>query len=208
MYRYGVPELEGPGLRELKKLQTRRAIQEAALRLISERGYEAVSVDDIAAAARVSRSTFFNYFETKEGAVFDPDPCEAEGWRELMQARPAGEPLWTSLQEILLGYLRLQGSRMAVQKRLKAASPALGASLRDSGDRFRAELGAWVAARTPPGHEQRSTLLLNSAIAVMVTASTLWSPDDGPQRYLELAGECFAQVSHGFAEDSPHREAR
>jgi AcrR family transcriptional regulator len=195
-----VPEGDGPGLRELKKLQTWRTIQEAAIRLITERGYEAVSADDIAAAANVSRSTFFNYFATKEATVFDPDPREAEGWRDLMRARPADEPLWASLQEILLGYLRLHGNRMAIQKRLKAASPTLGASMRDSGDRFRAELRAWVASRTPPGHEQRSTLLLNSAIAVMVTADTLWSPDDGPERYLRLASECFAQVSHGFAE--------
>lgn len=191
-------EQDRSGLRELKKLQTWRSIRAAALRLISERGYEAVSVDDIAAAAQVSRSTFFNYFATKEAAVFDPDPRDAEEWQKLMRARPADEPLWESLQEILLGYLRLHGSRMAVQKPLKAASPALAASMRDASDRFRTDLREWVASRTPPGDELRSALLVNSAFAVMVTASSLWSPDDGPERYLQLARDCFAQASHGF----------
>jgi len=81
LVRTGVPERDGPGLRELKKLETWRAIREAALRLIAERGYEAASVDDIAAAAHVSRSTFFNYFATKEATVF------ASGWPP---ARPRG----------------------------------------------------------------------------------------------------------------------
>jgi AcrR family transcriptional regulator len=193
-------EEDGLGLRERKKLATWREIRAAALRLIAEHGYEAVSVDDIAASANVARSTFFNYFPTKEAAVFDPDPREADVWRELMGARPAGEPLWTSLREVLLGYLRLHGNRMVVVKRLKAASPTLGASMRDSGDRFRADLRAWVASRTPPGCELRSTLLLNSAIAAVVTAEALWSPDDGSERYLQLASECFAQVSQGLAD--------
>jgi AcrR family transcriptional regulator len=190
---------DGLGLRERKKLQTWRAIRKAALRLIDERGYEAVSIDEIAAAANVSRSTFFNYFPTKEATVFDPDPREAEARRALLQARPTDEPLWVSLEKVLLGYLSLRGDRIGVQKRLKALSPTLAASMRDSSDRFQEELRAWVASRTPPGQELRSVLLVNTAIAAMATANTLWSPDDGLDRYLQLACECFAQAGRGFA---------
>ncbi|MGC0416878.1 TetR/AcrR family transcriptional regulator [Embleya sp. AB8] len=57
---------DGTGLRERKKQQTRRAISEAAISLFLERGFDKVSVADVAAAADVSTVTVFNYFPTKE----------------------------------------------------------------------------------------------------------------------------------------------
>lgn len=61
------------GLRERKKIETRLALARAAMRLFEERGYAATTVDDIAAAANVSRRTFFRYFSAKE-EVFIVDP--------------------------------------------------------------------------------------------------------------------------------------
>ncbi|MFE0155751.1 TetR family transcriptional regulator [Nonomuraea sp. NPDC059007] len=72
------------GLRERKKLRTRREIATTALRLFAEHGYEPVTVAQIAAAANVSRATFFNYFPDKEAVLFDDTAAHRDLLREVL----------------------------------------------------------------------------------------------------------------------------
>jgi AcrR family transcriptional regulator len=82
------PTLPVLGLRERKKIKTRLAIQQHALRLIKEQGYEATTVEQIAEAAEISPSTFFRYFPTKDAVVLtdDYDPLLIESIRTQPEA--------------------------------------------------------------------------------------------------------------------------
>jgi AcrR family transcriptional regulator len=67
-----LPEL-ALGLRERKKLRTRAAIQREAMRLFLKNGFQATTIEDIAEAAEISPSTFFNYFASKDALILEDD---------------------------------------------------------------------------------------------------------------------------------------
>jgi len=84
---------EAPGLRERKKTETRVAIQQAVLFLALGRGLDAVTADEIAAAANVSVRTFHNYFGSKEEALVAAWVSEFRVYVEALRDRPADEPI-------------------------------------------------------------------------------------------------------------------
>jgi AcrR family transcriptional regulator len=94
------PEL---GLRERKRLATRRAIQIAALTLTGERGFDGVTIDEISHAANVSPRTFFNYFPSKESAIIGELP-ELPGEDDIERFVGAGpeEPILHGMSLLLI----------------------------------------------------------------------------------------------------------
>jgi len=99
---------EATGLRERKKARTREALIDAAMTLFEEQGYEATTVDAIAAAAEVSRRTFFRYFESKESIVF---PRYADQIADFLAVARQRAPEETGLEAIRRGCMAL-GDRM------------------------------------------------------------------------------------------------
>ena len=81
----------GPGRRELRRQETRARIVDAAAELFAERGFDAVSVMEIAKRAGVVEKTVFNHFPVKEGLVFDADPPMREALLAAVRRRPSGE---------------------------------------------------------------------------------------------------------------------
>jgi AcrR family transcriptional regulator len=79
------------GLRERKKQRTRQAISDAAIHLFLERGYDAVSVADVAAAAEVSKPTLFKYFRSKEELILDRIDDHRDEPARVVRDRAAGE---------------------------------------------------------------------------------------------------------------------
>src|SRR5579862_271450 len=93
-------------LRERKKLATRRQLRAAALHLVAEHGMANVTVEDIAAAADVSPRTFFNYFPSKEAALFGTDSERIPALRERLISSAPGEPALAALRMIMVGNAR------------------------------------------------------------------------------------------------------
>jgi AcrR family transcriptional regulator len=124
-----------PGLRERKKARTRWAIQEHALRLFAEQGYESTTVDQIAAAAEISPSTFFRYFPTKEDVVVQDE------YDDLLIAafRAAGAaqdyplpPLPPTAVQALMGVDEAEVAKSIQRSRLVLSVPALRARTVDN----------------------------------------------------------------------------
>ena len=91
---------EAPGLRERKKTETRVAIQQAVLFLALGRGLDAVTADEIAAAANVSVRTFHNYFGSKEEALVTAWVMVFEVYVDALRNRPADEPILDALEHV------------------------------------------------------------------------------------------------------------
>lgn len=91
-----------PGRREIKAARTRAAIETAALKLFDEHGFEATTVEQIAAAADIAPRTFFRYFPSKDAVLFGDMLGEVERMRQVLRGRPASEHPMRSLTVAML----------------------------------------------------------------------------------------------------------
>jgi len=117
-----------PGLRERKQQQTRERLKRAAMALFLERGFEAATIDDIAAAADVSRRSFFHYFASKEDVVAAWQEDAAAALVAGILARPADESMLTAAENAIAAAVkRIDPTEAAAMSRLKRDNPALHA---------------------------------------------------------------------------------
>ncbi|MBN8228346.1 TetR/AcrR family transcriptional regulator [Corallococcus macrosporus] len=144
--------------RESKKRETRQRISDAATELFFARGFDAVTLDEIAAAAGVSKMTVFNYFPRKEDLMLDrQDDLKLVFFREAIRARAPGKSPVAELRA-LMGRLREQKhpfvrfDRHAAEFwRFIAASPSLEARLRELNDEAAEGLATELDGPTPDG---------------------------------------------------------
>lgn len=120
--------VQGEGRRARKRRETRARIVEAALSLFLARGFDGATVDEIAAAADVSKRSFFDYFPSKEDVVQDWHDAFADRLVAELAARPPGEAALRAIECAMLEALRATtDERSLVLGRLVFSTPALAA---------------------------------------------------------------------------------
>ena len=116
------------GLRETKKLRTRQDIAEKAMGLFARRGFDHVTVAEVAEAAGVSEKTVFNYFPTKEDLFYDEAPARAAALVAAIRERePEVSVLEALRRQNLASCRRMSSPAFAVFARIIEESPALAA---------------------------------------------------------------------------------
>jgi AcrR family transcriptional regulator len=143
------------GLRERKKQQTRELIAETARRLFAERGFEEVTVAEIARASDVAETTVFNYFPTKEDLVYWRMESFEAALLDAIRERAPGEPVLTAFRGFVLQSRGLLAERdpqareqLAAFTRMIASSPALLAREQQVYERYTRSLAALIAEET------------------------------------------------------------
>lgn len=202
-----MPDAE-PGLRERKRRATRRAIQQAALRIAIEDGLGAVTVDEISRRADVSPRTFFNYFPSKEQAILGDDPQLPDD--AALQVFVDGGPSGDLLADI--GTLLVHSTRELIEERglieerqqVLRANPELFSRRMASMKEFQAELQAAVSRRLeladPELAADAEALRRRAGLAAIVALAALrhawweWSGSEAGTHLVDELERSFSEL--------------
>jgi AcrR family transcriptional regulator len=193
------------GRRERKKIATRRALQDAALRLAARDGVENVTTEQIADAADVSHRTFFNYFSCKEEAVVAAASAGAEALISEVGARPAHEPVLVALRQSVEVVIERDDSSARdhlVALRLVRDSPSLIPQQMAALNTYEQDLADVIAARMGPGTPPVfAPLCAATALSTLRVVLRRWLGTGEPPSYDLLAQEfdtAFALLAGGL----------
>jgi AcrR family transcriptional regulator len=150
------------GRRERKKAATRALISDAATRLFLERGFDGVTVKEIADAADVSPTTVFTHFPTKEALVFDEAPDQEEALVAAVRDRPDGQGVLDAIEAHLASARLVRDPADPQLRRFTAmvnGTPALREHARRMVERHEEALAAAVVAAEPEAGPLRARAL-------------------------------------------------
>jgi AcrR family transcriptional regulator len=200
-------------LRERKKLATRRTLRAAALDLVTRRGFSHVTVEDIAEAADVSPRTFFNYFPSKEAALFGADPARIEALRDGLLHHAPGQPPIEALR-LVLGedargvaeeLLALGGDPADWLRRMKEAraDPHLRAGQSAQMAMVERAMAEALAERLGTDTERDPYPALLAAVATGAIRACMhaWAASGGTIPLDQLTDEAFRALAAGLPED-------
>jgi AcrR family transcriptional regulator len=185
-----------PGLRQRKRQQTRERLTRAAMALFHERGFEATTLDDIAAAADISRRSFFHYFASKEDVVFAWHEEITAALIAAIAARPAGESMLAAAENAVLAMVRqIEPGEAIAMARLKRDNPALQARDQVKYEQLERALAEALGKRA--GHKAdrlRARLVAMIATGAMRIGGELWTAEGAREKPEALVKRTFAAI--------------
>ncbi|MEV5321320.1 TetR family transcriptional regulator [Streptomyces sp. NPDC052687] len=175
-------------------------LTQAALNLLACEGFDAVTVDEIAAAAGVSKRTFFRYFASKEDVVVQFLAGMGAGMRDELAGRPAQEPPSAALRHTVwcsIDACAGHADRALRVVQLILRTPALLARFLERQAQWRDALAAEVARRLgmDPAVELYPQLAAGMALTAFHTVLERWSDSDGAEDPAELTDRAFAVIT-------------
>ena len=191
-------------LAERKRQLVSDELAEAALRLLARQGFEETTVDELAAAAGVSRRTFFRYFASKEDVVISSVVVLCEQIIAEVEARPAAEPPAVAIREAV----KAVTVEDFIENRAKAVAlirhtlriPALRARFAERQDLLRDDLAAVLARRAGRAEPvPRDQFAAGLGLLAFTGALQHWAAADGREDPALVLDVAFAEAGKAFA---------
>ncbi len=188
------------GLRERKKARTRATIQEEALRLFHEQGYAATTVEQIAAAAEVSPSTFFRYFPTKEDVVlYDAlDPLVFAAFRAQPPELTPIQAVRAAFQAVYTALPPYEAARQAERATLIFQVPELRMRALDEFVRALDDMGAIIGERVGRPASDPAVRAFTGALVGVILSVLPFGPDADPTQFFAGADDALARLEAGL----------
>jgi AcrR family transcriptional regulator len=190
---------DGPpqSLRERKKDRTRRTLQAEAVRLFAQKGFQATTIEEIAAAAEVAPRTFFRYFSSKEEVVFwsEHQPMLAGFVAARPDHEPAAEALRRGLTDGLASFYDQDRERLLERSKLACRTPALQPRWRQQQADLAAGMAQLLAHRLGVRADDLEVRALAAAIAAaLFVAIEEWQAHDGQQDLGALIDQALGSI--------------
>jgi AcrR family transcriptional regulator len=188
-----------PDLRSLTRETVRAQIAETAWSVFAERGFDDVTVNEVAEATGISRASFFRYFSSKEEAVFVALEALGAEIATALEERPPQEPPWEALRRAFDAARPNYASnpaRSLARLNLTRETPSLRAHQLERQAQWRSLIGPALARRTGQDPDDvRVEAVVGAALAALDAATEKWALSGGKLDLTALIDDAFAAIA-------------
>jgi AcrR family transcriptional regulator len=188
-------------VRERTRRAMRAELAMVARDLFLAKGYDETTIDDIAAAAGMSRRTLFRYFASKEDLVLGKYEILGDRLAEALAARPPDERVWLALRrafDIVVDYFAddPDATRSVAMERIIQSKPDLTAGQLERVSRTQAQLVDIVRERIGQhdSTDLRAAAIVGAALSCLIAAKTTWVDSNHARPFADLLDEAMAAI--------------